>query len=79
MSVKLLTEHHFVFLSLKGGCKAHLSLYLSKCHIVGNHMSNESPYQLYTFMQFFAGQTLSISNIIVNLEHECECCLVKIY
>ena len=39
MTVKLLIEHHFEFLSLKGGCKAHLSLHLSKCHIVGNLMS----------------------------------------
>ena len=35
MSVKLLTEHNLEFLSLKG---ARLSLHLSKCHIVGNHM-----------------------------------------
>ena len=35
MSVKLLTEHHLEFLSLKGG----LSLLLSKCNIGGNHMS----------------------------------------
>ena len=42
MSVKLLTEYHFEFLSLKGGCtvsEARLNLHLSKCHIVGNHMS----------------------------------------
>ena len=38
MSVKLLTEHHLEFLSLKGGCKARLSLHMSKCQIVGNHM-----------------------------------------
>ena len=38
MSVKLLTEHHLEFLSLKGGCQARLSLHLSKCQIVGNHM-----------------------------------------
>ena len=36
MTVKLLTEHHLKFLSLKGGC---MSLHLSKCQIVGNHMS----------------------------------------
>ena len=36
----LLTEHHLEFLSLKkGDTQARLSLYLSKCHIVGNHMS----------------------------------------
>ena len=39
MSVKLLTEHHLKFLSLKEAAQAHLSLHLSKCHIVGNHMS----------------------------------------
>ena len=35
MAVKLLTEHHLEFLSLKGGCTGHLS----KCHIVGSLMS----------------------------------------
>ena len=39
MSVKLLTEYHLEFLSLKEAAQAHLSLHLSKCHIVGNHMS----------------------------------------
>ena len=39
MIVKLLTEHHLEFLSLKGGEEAHLSLFMSKCQIVGNHMS----------------------------------------
>ena len=38
MSVKLLTEHHLEFLSLKEAAQACLSLHLSKCHIVGNHM-----------------------------------------
>ena len=39
MIVKLLTEHHLEFLSLKGGCRGSiLSLHLSKCQIVGNHM-----------------------------------------
>ena len=40
MSVKLQTEHHLKFLSLKGGCTcsyARLSLHMSKYHIVGNH------------------------------------------
>ena len=31
MVVKLLTEHHFEFLSLKAGCRGS-----SKCYIVGN-------------------------------------------
>ena len=39
MSVKLLTEHHLEFLSLKGGLQTRLSLHLSKYHIVGNLMS----------------------------------------
>ena len=38
MTVKLLTEHHLEFLSLKGAAQAHLSLHKSKCHIVGNFM-----------------------------------------
>ena len=39
MIVKLLTEHHLEFLSVKEAVQAPLSLHLSKCHIVGNHMS----------------------------------------
>ena len=36
MSVKLLTEHHLEFLSLKEAAEAHLKLHMSKCHIVRN-------------------------------------------
>ena len=36
MSVKLLTEHHLEFLSLREAAEARLSLHLSKCHIAGN-------------------------------------------
>ena len=39
MTVKLLTEHHLEFPSLKGGCTGSSELHMSKCHIVGNHMS----------------------------------------
>ena len=39
MIVKLLTEHHLKFLSLKGAAEPCLSLHLSKYHIVGNHMT----------------------------------------
>ena len=39
MNVKLLTEHRLEILSLKEVAQARLSLHLSKCHIVGNHMS----------------------------------------
>ena len=38
MIVKLLTEHHLEFLSLKGTAQNRLSLHLSKCQIVGNLM-----------------------------------------
>ena len=37
MTVKLLTEQHLEFLSLKAA-QACTSLHLSKCHIIGNHM-----------------------------------------
>ena len=40
MSVKLLTEHHLEFFSdQREAAQARLSLHLSKCQIVGNHMS----------------------------------------
>ena len=39
MTVELLTAHHLLFESLKGGAQARLSLHLSKCHIVGNFMA----------------------------------------
>ena len=39
MTVKLLTIHHLEFLSLNGSCTGSSDLHLSKCHIVGNHMS----------------------------------------
>ena len=38
MIVKLLTEHHLEFLSLKGGCRGSSQSTLSKCQIVGNLM-----------------------------------------
>ena len=38
MIVKLLTENHLEFLSLKEVAEARVSLHLSKCHIVGNLM-----------------------------------------
>ena len=39
MSVKLLTERHVEFLSLKGGCTGSCKSTLVKKHIVGNTMS----------------------------------------
>ena len=38
MIVKLLTEHHLEFLSLKEAAEARPSLHMSKCLIVGNFM-----------------------------------------
>ena len=38
MIVKLLTEHHLEFQSLKGSAEARPSLHLSKYQIVGNLM-----------------------------------------
>ena len=38
MIVKLLTEHHLEFLSLKEAPEARPSLHMSKCHNVGNLM-----------------------------------------
>ena len=56
MSVKLLTEQHLEFLRLKGAAQAHLSLHMSKYHIVGNHMSGLNyrgvgVVRLYTFLE----------------------------
>ena len=42
MIVKLLTEHHLEFLSLKAAAQAYLSLQKSKCHIVGNRIYHGS-------------------------------------
>ena len=50
MSINLLTEHHLEFLSLTEAAQARLSLYLSKCHIVGNHMSQLNYIDTCSFM-----------------------------
>ena len=39
MNVKLLSEHHLEFLSLKKAAEARPRLHLSKCQIVGKFMS----------------------------------------
>ena len=38
-TVKILTEHIWSFKARQEAAQACLSLHLSKCHIVGNHMS----------------------------------------
>ena len=44
MIVKLLTEHHLEFLSLKEGCRGSSKSTLVKCQIVGNLMPRLSIY-----------------------------------
>ena len=39
MTHRLLTQHHLAFQSIKEAAQSRLSLHLSKCHSVGNHMS----------------------------------------
>ena len=39
MNIKLLTEHHLELLSLKEAVQVRVSIFMSHCHIVGNHMS----------------------------------------
>ena len=57
MIIKLLTEHHLEFLSLKEAAEAYPSLHLSKCQIVGNLMprlitSNDWSIELYFLLAF---------------------------
>ena len=60
MSVKLLTEHHLEFQSLKKASQARLSLFMSKCHTVENHTSRLicNKYQHLTVMSFLQICTL---------------------
>ena len=72
MIVKLLTEHHLEFLSLKEAAEAHLSLHMSKCHLVGNlihwlnykidlkgHIRNSHKIKIKSHYQLFSGQLAS--------------------
>ena len=38
MTVKLLSKQHLEFLIYQAAAQAYLSLFMSKCHIVGNHV-----------------------------------------
>ena len=49
MIVKLLTEHHLEFPSLKEAAEAHPSLHMSKCHIVRNLMHWHLNFAQYRF------------------------------
>ena len=59
MIVKLLTENHLEFLSLKEAAEARPSLHLSKCHIVGNLMH----WLQYKFDCTLTGQTSFVTYI----------------
>ena len=62
MTVNLLTEHRLEFLSLKGRMKkVGLSLYLSKCNIVGNHMS----WLIYSYQVLVFARASLISSTVV--------------
>ena len=56
MAVKLLTEHHLGFLSLKGGCTGSSESIHVKCHIVGNLMCRGSI--MYFCDQIFASNVM---------------------
>ena len=62
MIVKLLTEHHLEFLSLKGGCRGSSELYLSKCQIVGNLM--------WRLIFLFLGVKLALSPEKADVPHQ---------
>ena len=51
MSVKLPTEHHLEFLSLNLATKAHLSLHLSKYHIVAHVMAHMYMYVAFSCLK----------------------------
>ena len=50
MTVKLPTEHHLGFLSLKEGCIGSSESTLVKMHIVRNHMSRLKCFSTYCFL-----------------------------
>ena len=70
MIVKLLTEHHFEFLSLKEAAQARLILHLSKCQIVGNLITRLFMQQLYKLTgassSSFSSVVLMCSNPSLN-------------
>ena len=51
MIVKLLTEHHLEFLSLKGGCTGSSESTHVECHIVGNLMPRLNYQSLKLFLR----------------------------
>ena len=70
MSVQLLTEHHLRVLSLKEAAQACLSLHLSKCHIVGNHVSRlKSQQTLLVQISYLQRQQLDLYSASYPPEH----------
>ena len=71
MSVKLLTEHHLEFLKVKKeAAKACLSLHLSKCNIVGNHISQIIyTYGIHVQWHLPHNQDYKMVLLLVLLEH----------
>ena len=65
MSIKLLTEHHLEFLTLQEATQARLNLHLSKCHIVGNHMSR----LISIFPRFFLQLGVQHCNDVPTIDH----------
>ena len=65
MCVKLLTEHHLMLLSLKKAAQARLSLHLSKCNTVGNHMSRLIQYISFMIM---ASMSVKTNSILLDLQ-----------
>ena len=65
MIVKLLTEHHLEFLSLKGGCRGLSESTLVKYHIVGNHVSwlNYVGASLSFFLSFYVSKSFLMGNM----------------
>ena len=61
MTVKIPTEHYLELLSLKRGYTGRLSLFMSKCHIVGNHMSRLNYNKAHEMDEIFYVFALSVS------------------
>ena len=55
MIIKVLTEHHLEFLSLKVGCTGSSESTYSKCHMVGNLMPRLILYNLRNLRDSLAG------------------------
>ena len=66
MIVRLLTEHHLEFLSIKEAAEARLSLHMSKCHIVGNLM------HWLIIIQFSRDLSTQLTDKLLRLRQACD-------